>query len=389
MPIPASEYRERAGRARALMRERKLDALMVTGDYLFSNNYRYLTGHLPRDYQSTTDRTHVLVLTLDGAAICAHPSGQAAAGATWVDEVVAYTPPFSAAALKSVFERLGVTSGRIGAELGNDQRLMMPVAEYEALKAALPAATWVDAGALLWSLRMAKSAAEIETIRAGDRINLAALREVYASSRAGMTELELRGLIARSLVAAGSVRPPHSQINMTSTSKVRGAEGFVLAPGDLVFIDTGVVQDGYWAEFNRMATVGPPTATQERWHAMARSINEKWWTGILRPGITAEDAILSHIGEMEAAGLDAAQSGRDKLMNPPYPHHAHGIGLSTSEPPRFRLGEKIVLKAGMVINVETYIWNGIDRYACEEDVLITEAGAEPLSEPDTGLFVIG
>jgi Xaa-Pro dipeptidase len=389
MPIAASEYRERAERARALMREQKLDALMVTGDYLFSNNYRYLTGHLPRDYQSTTDRTNVLVLTLDGAAICAHPSGQAGAKATWVDEVVTYTPPFSSAALKSVFELLGITSGRIGAELANDQRLMMPVAEYEALKASLPDTTWVDGGALLWSLRMVKSKAEVEMIRAGDKVNLAALREVYANSRPGMTQLELRGLIARSLVTAGSIRPPHSQINMESTSKTRGAEGFVLAPGDLVFIDTGVVQDGYWAEFNRMATVGAPTATQERWHARARSINEKWWTRILRPGITAEDAILLHIGEMEAAGLDAAQSGREKLMNPPYPHHAHGIGLSTSEPPRFRLGEKTVLKAGMVINVETYIWDGATRYACEEDVLVTETGAEPLSEPDTGLFVIG
>lgn len=371
------------------MREHGLDALMVTGDYLFSNNYRYLTGHLPRDYQSTTDRTNVLVLTADGAVILAHPSGEKGAKATWVDEVVTYVPPFPHAALKAVFERLGVTKGHIGAELGADQRLMMPVGEYEALKASLPGASLVDGGGLLWSLRMVKSPAEIEMIHAGDRMNLKALQQVYAEARVGMTQTELRALIARSLVAAGSVRPPHSQVNMESTSSGHGSEGFILAPGDLVFIDTGVVVDGYWAEFNRMASVGAPTATQERWHATARRINEQWWHKILKPGITAEQAIIAHIAEMEAAGLDPIQCGKDKLMKPPYPHHAHGIGLSTSEPPRFRIGDKTVLRAGMVINVETYIWDGAVRYSCEEDVLVTETGAEPLSEPDSGLYVIG
>ena len=388
MAIPAGEYRERAARVRRLMRAQGIDALMVAGDYLFSANYRYLTGHTPRDYQATTDRTNVLLMTLEGAAIVAYPAGRAAAARTWVDEVFTYTPQFRHSDLLPAFERLGISGGRIAAELGDDQRLMMQVGEYERLKAALPGLDWVDAGPLLWPLRMVKSPAEIALIRDGDRINLAALRAVFAGAHAGMTERQLRALCAAELTRAGAVRPPHSQINLAATSQQKGPDGFILAPGDMLFIDTGVVHEGYWAEFNRTAIVGAPSAEQERWHAMARRINERWWTDILRPGVTAEAAILRHIEIMAAEGLDPAQRGEDILTQAPWPHHGHSIGLQSSEPPRLRIGEKTKLQAGMVINVETYIFDGPTRYACEEDVLITPTGAEPLSEPDTHLYVI-
>jgi Xaa-Pro dipeptidase len=382
------EYLRRVERARTKMRAEGLTALMVTGDYIHNNNYRYLTGHLPRDYQTTADRTHVLVLTLDGAAIIAHWAGLAAAKASWVETVVTYTPPFRHANLAELFRSLGVASGRVGAELGDDQRMMMPFAEYEALKAALPAVSFVDAGPLLWKLRQIKSPAEVEAIRAGDRMTMAAHREIFATLRRGMTARDVQQIAASALVAAGADRPPHSQITFTSNSRAKGPDGFILAEGDVLFIDIGVIKDGYWAEFDRMGVVGGPSPEQERWHKITRDINETWWNGVLRPGITAEDAILEHIEIMKKAGLTPAQWGEDKLMNPPYAHHAHGIGMSSSEPPRLRLTDKTVLEAGMVINVETYIQGGDTRYGCEEDAVITPSGAEVLSEADTGLFTI-
>ena len=72
--FPDSEYAARVEGARARMGELGVAALMVTGDFLSAFNYRYFTGHLPRDFQTTTDRTHVFVLTREGgAAICSHP----------------------------------------------------------------------------------------------------------------------------------------------------------------------------------------------------------------------------------------------------------------------------------------------------------------------------
>src|SRR5690606_32699890 len=125
----------------------------------------------------------------------------------------------------------------------------------------------------------------------------------FAKAHEGMTAKQVRALAAAELAAAGAVHPPHTQINFSATSKTKGPDGFVLQKGDMLFIDTGVVHQGYWAEFNRTAVVGPPSETQERWHAKARRINECWWTEILKPGVTAEQAILRHIEIAEAEGL--------------------------------------------------------------------------------------
>ncbi len=40
MEFPAGEYQQRVKRARVLMAESNLDALMVRGYYLYSDNYR-------------------------------------------------------------------------------------------------------------------------------------------------------------------------------------------------------------------------------------------------------------------------------------------------------------------------------------------------------------
>ena len=354
MEFPPSEYQHRIARARELMRERGIDALMVTGDYLYAMNYRYLSGHVPRDYQSTADRTHVLLLTAEGATIVAHWTGVAGAKATWVDDVSSYTPSLRHTDVLAAFKRLGVAKGRVGAEIGDDTRLMMPVGVYEKLKDALPGIEWVDGGALLWSLRMIKSPAEVECIRAGDRMNLAALRQVFATAGIGMGPRDIQAACSLALIQAGAIEPPYAQITFNASLGSKSG-GFKLAAGDLLFVDTGCVNRGYWAEFNRMGCMGSPTAAQERMHKLTRDINRTWWEGVLKPGITAEAALLAHIAVMEKAGLTAEQIGRERLVNPPYSHHAHGIGLNSSEPPRLRLTDKTVLQAGMVINVETYV----------------------------------
>ena len=95
MEFPLEEYQGRVTRARALMAESNLDAIVVTGDYATSWNYRYLSGHLPRDFQSTPSRPHVLLLTREGgAALCAVHFGERQARESWVPNIHIYTQPF-------------------------------------------------------------------------------------------------------------------------------------------------------------------------------------------------------------------------------------------------------------------------------------------------------
>ncbi len=57
--FPEAEYEGRCQRARALMAESGLDALLVS----VGNNYRYFTGHLP----PTKNRPTLFVLPLDAS----------------------------------------------------------------------------------------------------------------------------------------------------------------------------------------------------------------------------------------------------------------------------------------------------------------------------------
>ena len=396
MEFPLHEYEGRARRARALMAEAGLDALMVTGDYTAAPNYRYFTGHVPRDYQSNAARPHLFLLTREGeAAICVHFFSEAPARACWAKNIHVYTQPFRHTDALALFRILGVVRGRVGVELGLDQRLMMPVADYERLKSDLPAVEWVDAGPLLWRMRMLKSPAEVACIREADRITGNALRKTFARARIGMTERQIYELCVHALVEEGSLLPPHTQMTISSSARYRG-KGMItpfsgptdepLREGDLVFIDCGSIHKGYWGEFNRMAVMGPPTAEQSRWHGIARAIVMGFIERILRPGITCEDAMRQAFRLYDQAGLGPEQYAL--YVDYPYFHLCHGLGLNSSELPLVRLTDTTVIEAGMVFSVEAYVRGPDMQYGSEEDVLVTTSGCETLSEIDPGLYVI-
>ena len=119
MEFPLHEYEGRTARARALMAEAGLDALMVTGDYTAAPNYLYFTGHVPRDYQSNAARPHLFLLTREGeAAICVHFFSEAPARACWAKNIHVYTQPFRHTDALALFRILGLVRGRVGVELG-------------------------------------------------------------------------------------------------------------------------------------------------------------------------------------------------------------------------------------------------------------------------------
>lgn len=396
MDFPQSEYQQRVDRALGLMKEQNLDALMVTGDYLSSHNYQYLTGHLPRDYQANSARTHIFLLTKDGgSATCVQVFSEGTARTCWVEVAHTYTQPFSWRDAKALFDHLGVTSGRVGAELGLDQRLMMPVADYESLKESLPGVTFADAAALLWELRMIKSPAEVDAIRESDRINKVALEKTWERASIGMSEVELTELCGVALIEEGSNRPPYGQMVISSslrhrTKSIGGpfspATSDPLRKGDVIFIDSGAVHKGYWGEFNRMAVMGGSDAEQDKWHKLIRDIVAGLTNEVMRPGITCRQAAQEGLALYDKFGVDPSQY--IKYTQFPYSHLCHGLGLHSSEVPLVRLTDETVIRPGMVFSVEAYVQGHDMRYGSEEDVVITEDGAEILSDVDPGLYTI-
>ncbi len=131
MEFPEGEYRQRVDRARALMAEANLDAVLVTGDYTTAPNYRYFSGHVPRDYQSNSARPHLCLLNRQGdAAICVHFFSEAPARECWVKTIHVYTQPFrhaDALALFRASQALAGIDGRDYVKPDEVKRLAVPV----------------------------------------------------------------------------------------------------------------------------------------------------------------------------------------------------------------------------------------------------------------------
>jgi Xaa-Pro aminopeptidase len=395
----SSELRGRADRARALLEEQGLDALLVTGDFSAAMNYYWLSGHMPRDFQQNASRPHVMVLPRDGDPFLFvyDVNVENARASSWVDDVVAYTPPFDGVALAEALRARRLGSARIGFELGEDMRLLFPVGELRRLEATLPGVEVADASALIWRLRMLKSDEEAGLIEDACRVNDTALRTAFARLRAGDDEVDVARVVGSAMVEAGAVRPPYAQINVLSESKSRALGGasrllgplgeYALGDGDLLFVDSGAVISGYWGEFVRMAVVGEPSAAKQHHHAAIRSIVRRSIDEALLPGAGFREVVEHLVAAYRDHGYGEEQYGAYVRTSPL--HYCHGVGLSGSEPPFVRHDSHESLEPGMVITAEAYLSIDGITYASEEDVLLTVGGNRLLSSPDSGLVRLG
>jgi len=366
-----------------------LNALLVTGDFTSSLNYRYLSGHLPRDFQSNFSRPHILLLPREGdpvliAYVLTEKDAQAA---SWVKDIRSYTQPFSFEIVRDAIRDLRLQRGRIGVELGVEHRLALPYAEFEKLRRAFPEARFEDASDLLWSMRMIKSPREVECIAKADEINIGALEHCFNHLHEGDTEIDAAKLVVTYMVEHGAYRPPHSQVIVNSGPEWR--TGFpapkekVLKRGDLIFIDSGCIINSYWGEFNRMASVGPASDRQKRNHQRILKIMQATIKEDIKAGVRSSDLMRSFLRRYKDQGLDPP----DYYAQYPYMHLCHGVGLQGSEPPFIRIDNDMKLQPGMTLSVEAYL-KDVENYGSEEDILVTEDGCKVLSSMDQGLYTV-
>jgi Xaa-Pro dipeptidase len=296
-----------------------------------------------------------------------------------------------------VLHARGLASARLGAELGEDQRLFLPAATLSELGGECPQLKLLDASELIWRLRMIKSDAEVAYIEESNRINGDALRHAFELIACGDDEIDVARIVGRSIVDAGAVRPPYAQVNVLSEAKSRARGGssrllgpmaeFVLADGDLLFVDSGAVTAGYWGEFVRMASVGEPSAAKRAHHDAIRSIVQRSTRESMVVGATFRDIVDELVDLYREHGYAADQYGPYVRASPL--HYCHGVGLAGSEPPFIRHDSDATLEPGMVITVEAYLTVEGMTYASEEDVLVASEGPRILSPIDEGLVLLG
>ncbi len=362
--------KDRVRRAQASMSEYGVNALLITT----GTNLAFLSGF---DNQSLA-RPNFLLIPQDGSPTLLVQEGRQfeARRSTGLADIRTYHELSIApiAELGHLLEEMGVRRGRIGMELGYEQRLGLPITEFERMREELSPASFVDAADLLWGLRMIKSEEDIEAHRRACKLTDTAYAQVFASVGLGITEQEA----ARRLQSALLSESDGAWIAVTSGSgnydalMGRGTDR-TLAQGDMLWFDSGCRINGFWSDYGRGGVIGGPSHDQID---LQYQINRITMEGVamVRPGAPVSE-IASHCNAAVAAlniPITSCVSGLAGRVG-------HGIGFEVTEPPHVSEEDTTLLQPGMIITIEPGVATEFGIFHIEQNVLVTDDGHELLS----------
>ena len=364
-----AEFKARLKRAQGRMDDADLDAILLTTE----PDIRYFTGYLTRFWESPC-RPWFLVLPRAGDPIAVIPSiGAALMARTWISDIRTWRAPnLDDGGIGLLAETLRALGPRIGTPSGLQSHLRMPLDDFGRLNAALPKPIGADAG-ILRSLRLVKSEAEIEKIKTACHIATRAFERVPEIARAGQPLEAVFRDFQRLCLEEGADWVPY-----LAGAAAQGGYGDVISPaderpltaGDILMLDTGLVHDGYFCDFDRNFAVGIPSPDVAAGHS--RLIDATYTAfEAARPGNTAAD--LFHVmDKVVTGGAGGSEAGR----------YGHGLGMNLTEWPSLIPTDHTPLVPGMVLTLEPGIELAPGRALVhEENIVIRENGAEWLSQP--------
>jgi Xaa-Pro dipeptidase len=267
-------------------------------------------------------------------------------------------------------------AGTVGAEFGPETQLRMPTNDFLRLRSELSPITMTDASRLLQELKMIKSPAEIERIRAVAQLVSSAFEDLRRHIRPGDSERDACLRLQLDILKRGADRFPY----MIAASGPGGYETIntdpsdrVLAQGDVLIIDTGCTIDGYYCDFDRNFAFGAPAASVRDAHARAYDATEAGLAAV-KGGVRVCD-----VWQAMAKTL-----GREAIQGSGVGRMGHGLGLNLTEPPSISQGDTTVIEPGMVLTLEPGLAftadDGTPRVMVhEENVVVHQSGVELLS----------
>jgi Xaa-Pro aminopeptidase len=375
------EFENRIEAARRVMRGLEIDAILVSSEA----NFRYMTGYiLQAPVQIARPRFFVLPIVGEPCAIVPKTNVDGMRRTTWVKDIRSWVAPNpqddGVSLIAEAMRTAGRKFGRMGAELGQEARLGMPVLDFLRLKDMLQPSTFVDAEPVFREIRMVKSSAEIDRIRQICRITSESFAALPSLLRLGDTEWSACRRLQLDLTLRGAHRTPHlmgiSGYN-GYTNINTGPTGRVLGQGDVLIIDAGCCIDNYWCDFNRNFAFGGASDPVLRAYRSLFRATDAGLT-VVRPGQRTSDVFAAMYSVLSNDGAPGGTVGR----------MGHGIGLLAPEPPSVNAADMTMLQPGMVITLEpsiSYVAPGKDGQeeqrimVHEENLVVTEGGCELLT----------
>ena len=370
--FPTPEFEARTAQAQDLMAEQGLAGLLL----MTEPDVRYFSGFHTLFWQSPT-RPWFLFVPAEGKPIAIIPEiGAELMGRSWLDDIRTWSAPApeddGVSLLTDLLSPFAAQGDAIGVMKGHETQLRMPLGDWERLITGLPGLKIADATGLVQSLRMVKSAAEIEKLSHICAIGSATFDRVPKFVSDGMPLDDVFRQFRREALAQGADEAPY-----VVGGAAPGGYADVISPpsqrplarGDVLMIDTGCTWDGYFCDFDRNWAIGNASDDARRaydvlWRATEAGI------AAARPGATCRDlfqAMSGVIAEMDGSGGDIGRLG-------------HGLGMQLTEQPSHAAFDTTELKENMVLTLEPSLSYGDGLMMVhEENIVVTPTGGHLLT----------
>ena len=373
-PISTEERRGRLERARGLMTEHGLDALMLTG----GTSLVYYTSV----QWGLSERLFAVVVPVRGQPFVVCPAfeedrarEQLNEGPLGPDGVEVLTWHEDESPYRLVADGLaarGLTAGRIGME----ETVRFVFADGVAQVA--PAATVVSGTPVTAGCRGRKDAHEVALMRHASAVTLTAYEAAYRALEEGMTQSRFAELVAIAHTRLGYPGGAGVQVGEYAALPHGSATPQVIREGTVLLIDGGCGVEGYRSDISRTFVLGRPTDRMRDVFAVVHRAQTAA-LGAARPGVACQ-----------AVDAAARQVIDDAGFGPGYTHFTHrvghGIGMDGHEWTYLVRGNAEPLAPGMAFSDEPGVYlTGEFGVRLEDDMVITESGAELLTPQSPSL----
>lgn len=287
---------------------------------------------------------------------------------SWVRDVRGYTEFVHdpVGRLAEELQAAGLTNGRMGLDMD-----FIPAADFQRLSGLLPNVDFINTTEVVARVRAIKTADEVSRLEYAARQTHRAVLDALEESTLGDTERDIANRIGCNIINYGA----ENLLFLYFASGARTIHPHAYAQhdripkeGDIIRLDVGGTYGQLSSDFARTYSAGSPTLAQRQIYAALVTAEENT-IAAARPGMTAEDLFFVCRDEFVKNGLVFHM-----------PHVGHSFGVELHENPMLRPGNKTVLQAGMVLNVEPGVRDDAGSlYHTEDLILITEGGSRLLT----------
>lgn len=366
-PFGAEEFDHRLARVRDRMAADDLDALLLTDP----SDIFYLTG-----YSTFEVSVHVALLVTSSSLLLQVPSIEMgpAMVTTRVANVTGYRWEGIGEVLAPLIDALNGSADIVGIDAWHGS---LRQGVLEGLKARLSSVRFIDSGGLVKKIRIVKSAGEIEYLRESARITGEGLKAAAAEVRPGLTDNDIAAVGARALLEAGSefmsMQPivttgRRSSVIHTNHKRCR------IGQDEPVFLEFGSAWQRYTAPMMQTVVAGTPSREMRKVFDGCRSVVDALLVAV-KPGVTFDSA------------AQAAEKALAPLAGTVFFSGVFGYTVGAQFPPSWVEGSGFIARGGntefspgMVFHLPICLRvPGKWGIGCSETILVTDAGAEPIT----------